>query len=83
MKKINIFQKYQGRKIPFVVEEGEDGFLIAECPLFNGCYTQGKTLDEVLENMREVLELVLEEKENQEILDTYNFKKVSLHTITL
>lgn len=83
MAKVNIYQKYQGKKIPFIVEEGEDGFLIAECPLFSGCYTQGKTFEKLLKNMKEVLELVLEDKENQDILKDYNFKKASLHTITL
>jgi len=83
MAKVNIIKKYQGKKIFFVVEEDEDGFLIAECQLFSDCYTQGKTFNEVLENMRDVLWLVLEEKENQEILDSYNFKKASLHIITL
>jgi len=29
-----------------------------ECPLFRGCYTQGKTLDEALKNIKEVIELV-------------------------
>jgi hypothetical protein len=30
---------------------------VVECPLFDGCYTQGKTIDEALKNIREVLEM--------------------------
>jgi predicted RNase H-like HicB family nuclease len=83
MTKINIFKKYKGARLPLIVEKDEGGFYIVECPLFDGCYTQGKTIDEALKNIREVLELVLQEKENQEILKCDTNKELSLHTITL
>jgi len=35
--------------LPVLVEKDEDGFFVVECPLLQGCYTQGKTLDEVIE----------------------------------
>ena len=57
--------------LPIFVEKDEDGFYVVECPVFSGCYTQGKTLDEALENIEEVIELVLEEKENKEVLRDY------------
>ncbi len=56
---------------------------MVECPLFEGCYSQGKTVDEALRNIREVIHLVLEEKKNQDLLETYHPTEVSLHTITL
>ena len=71
------------KQLPIFVEKDEDGFYIVECPLFEGCYTQGKTLDQALRNIREVLSLTLEEKQNREILRTYQPKEISLHTITL
>lgn len=73
----------RGRQLPIVVEKGEDGFYIVECPIFSGCFTQGRTLDEAIKNIREVIKLVLEEKENREILRSYNPREVSLHTIRL
>ena len=74
----------QNRKqIPIIVEKDEDNFYVVECPLFEGCYTQGKTLDEALKNIREVIELVLEEKNNRNILRSYNPREISLHTITI
>ncbi len=51
--------------VPLIVERDEDDFYVVECPLFQGCYTQGKTLDDALSNIREVIELCLEEKENK------------------
>lgn len=83
MAKVNIIKKYKGEKIPLVVEKDEDGFYVVECPIFDGCYTQGKTIDEALKNIREVLEMTLEDSQNQEILDRQKNSELSLHTITL
>ena len=60
--------KIKNRRFPVIVEKDEDGFYVVECPLFRGCYSQSKTLDKALKNIKEVIELCLEEKENQKIL---------------
>ena len=83
MTKERLLTKYRGLRLPLFIEKDEDGFYVVECPVLEGCYTQGKTIDEALRNIREVIELVLEEKENQEILKGYRPKELSLHTITL
>ena len=70
-------------QVPLIVEKDEDGIYVVECPVFEGCYTQGKTLDEALTNIREVIDLILEEKENRELLNSYHPQEVSLHTITV
>lgn len=75
-------KKYNSQ-LPLFVEKDEDGFYVVECPIFEGCYSQGKTLDEALKNIREVIRLVIEEKKNQEILKSYHPQELSLHTITL
>ena len=75
--------KYQNTQFPLFVEKDEDGFYVVECPLFEGCYSQGKTLDEALKNIREVIALILEEKKSREVLKSYRPKELSLHTITL
>ncbi len=78
-----ILSKFRNSKLPIFIEKEDDGFYVVECPILEGCYTQGKTIDEALRNIREVIELVLEEKRNQEILGSYNPRELSLHTITL
>jgi len=78
-----LLTEYRGLQLPLFVEKDEDGFYVVECPVLEGCYTQGKTIDEALKNIREVIELVVEEKENQEILRDYHPKELSLHTIIL
>ncbi len=76
-------KKYPKAQLPLFVERDEDGFYVVECPLFAGCYSQGKTLDEALKNIREVLYLILEEEKNQNIVKSYRPRELSLHTITL
>ena len=73
----------QGKPLPVIIEKGEDGFYVVECPILEGCYSQGKTIDEALRNIREVIELLSEEKESRAILKAYRPLEISLHTITL
>ena len=75
MKKTTVYN------LPVIIEKDEDGFYVAECPVFSGCYTQGKTLDEALKNIKEVIDLVLEEKGNREILASYKPEEIGIHTV--
>jgi predicted RNase H-like HicB family nuclease len=46
--------------IKVVVTKGEDGWFVAHCPSLKSCWTQGKTRDEALTNVREAIALFLE-----------------------
>lgn len=46
-------------KISIVIEKDEYGYY-AYCPELEGCQTQGDSLDEVLANIKEAIELYLE-----------------------
>jgi predicted RNase H-like HicB family nuclease len=46
---------HEPRDFPVVLRPGEDGWLIIECPVFEGCVTQGKTREEALANIREAI----------------------------
>ena len=43
-----------------LIEQDEDGIYVARVPEIDGCYTQGKTLQEVLERIKEAIEVCLE-----------------------
>ena len=75
--------RHRNTQVPVFIEKDEDGFYVVECPLFEGCYSQGKTVDEALRNIREVVDMILEEQKNRDILKTYHPKELSLHTISL
>lgn len=46
--------------VKVVLEQGEDGYYVAHCPALRSCWSQGRTRDEALRNIREAIELYLE-----------------------
>ncbi len=44
-----------------IVERDEDGYYVGEVPQLKACYSQGETIDELIENIKEVIELCFEE----------------------
>jgi predicted RNase H-like HicB family nuclease len=44
-----------------VIEKDKDGYF-ASCLSLQGCYTQGDTYDEVIANIRDVIQLHLEDR---------------------
>lgn len=46
--------------IKIVIEPGEDGYVVAHVPALKSCWSQGKTREEALENIREAIDLYLE-----------------------
>ena len=46
-----------------IIEQDEDGYYVGEVPQLNACYSQGETIDELMNNIKEVIELCLEEDE--------------------
>lgn len=44
-----------------VIEKDEDGLYVGEVPQLKACYSQGETIDELMTNIREVIEMCLEE----------------------
>ena len=55
------------REFYVVIEQDEDGIFVGEVPQLPGCYSQGHTLDELMKNIREVIELCLEEQVEGEV----------------
>ena len=55
-----------------IIMEDESGGYIALVPALPGCHTQGDTIDEILRNIREAIELYLEtlaDEEREELLN--------------
>ena len=61
------------------IEQDEDGIYIAKVPEIEGCYTQGKTLKEVMERIKEAIEVCLEaDKEEINPMKFIGIQKVSV-----
>ena len=57
MKKLLKIQEF-----PVVVEKDQKNYFFVYAPSLQGCYTQGKSLEEALTNIREVIELHIEDR---------------------
>lgn len=51
------------RVFTVLIEKDENGIYIAEVPDIKGCYTQGDSVEEVMKNIKEVVEMCLEEQD--------------------
>lgn len=45
--------------LPIVIEKDEDGYFLS-CPALQGCYSQGDTYEEAVENIKDAIKLHLE-----------------------
>ena len=64
-------------KLKVVIEPGEDRGFVAHVPALRGCWSQGNTRDEAINNIREAIEAWLEtEQDKQE--EGKQFKDVEL-----
>jgi predicted RNase H-like HicB family nuclease len=61
-----------------VIERDEDGYYVGEVPQLKGCYSQGETIDELMSNMREVIELCLEEEQADYLPEFIGVQKVTI-----
>lgn len=46
--------------IKVIIENGEDDYFVARVPALKGCWSQGKTKEQALDNIREAIDLYLE-----------------------
>ena len=68
-------------KFSVVIEKTEEGYF-AFCPELQGCYTQGETYEEILENIKDVLRLHIEDrlKDGEKIPE---FEMISLTSVEI
>jgi len=48
------------RQFDVIIERDEEGYFIASVPSLPGCHTQAKSLDVLMQRIREAIELCLE-----------------------
>jgi len=63
---------------PIMIEIDEDGYFIVSCPVFKGCHSYGETIDEAIENIKEVIEMCLEEQEMEPVNKFVGFRELEI-----
>lgn len=60
-----------------IIERDPEGYYVGSVPALRGCHTQARSLDELLDRIREAVELCLEvEGEDAEQLDFIGVQKI-------
>lgn len=64
-----------------IIEQDEDGMFVAECSALPGCFSQGKTREEALKNIKDAIEGYLEslKKHNEPIPPSIEEETVEIH----
>ena len=50
-------------KYRILIEKDENDIYIASCPALQGCYSQGDTVDEALQNIKDSIQLHIEARQ--------------------
>jgi predicted RNase H-like HicB family nuclease len=64
---------------PVIIEVDEDGVYIVSCPLFKGCHSYGNTIEEAIQNIKEVIEMCLEEINLEELSKYVGIETVEIN----
>ncbi|MBI2939253.1 MAG: type II toxin-antitoxin system HicB family antitoxin [Chloroflexi bacterium] len=69
-----------GREFTVVVERDGEGYLVASVPSLPGCHTQARSMDELLERIKEAIQRCLEVQgeEAQEQLELVGIQRVTV-----
>ena len=71
-------------KYRIIIEQDEDGGYIGKVPELQGCLSQGDTLDELMANIKEAIELCLEvQAEEKSSVMEEQIKFVGVQEITV
>jgi predicted RNase H-like HicB family nuclease len=67
------------RTFTVLIEQDEEGLLVATVPALRGCHTQAKSLDTLMKRVREVIALCLEaEKDGPPALALVGIQQVTV-----
>ena len=67
------------KQFDVVIEKDSEGYFVASVPALRGCHTQAKSLDVLMERIREAIELYLEvHGEMPEPLDFVGVQRISV-----
>ena len=69
------------RDFNVIIERDSEGFYVASVPSLRGCHTQAKSLDELMERVREAIELCLAVEEDEAAGESLDFVGVQRVTV--
>ncbi|WGM90369.1 MAG: type II toxin-antitoxin system HicB family antitoxin [Candidatus Bathyarchaeum tardum] len=71
------------KEVDIVIIEDETGGYVALVPALPGCHTQGDTLEELMDNAKETIDLYLETLDNDEKQDSLQQRIVGIQKVKI
>jgi len=69
---------------PVILNKENDGGYFVINPVFEGCYSQGESMEEALKNIQEATELCIEEEKDNQVATKKSFYEFTgIHTINI
>lgn len=66
------------REYTVIIEQDEDGFFVAEVPALKSCYTQARSMDDLMKRLREVIELCESEQKPRTRMRFVGVQRIAL-----
>ena len=67
-----------------IIEQDEDGYYVADVPALRGCHAQGKTFEEAIEHIHEVILMCVQEMREDGIeIETHYPEVIGLKTLEI
>jgi len=67
------------REFSVIIERDAEGYYVASVPALRGCHTQARSLDDLMQRIREAVELCLEvQGENVQTIDFVGVQRISI-----
>ena len=63
---------------PILLEQDEDGVFIVSCPSFKGCHSYGKSVEEAMKNIQEVIEICIDEEKPHVFNRFVGFREIEM-----
>ena len=72
--------KQNSLHLPVLVELDEDGVFIVSCPTFKGCHAFGSSVEEAMTNLKEVVEMCMEDEDISSLNRFIGFREMEFVT---
>lgn len=59
------------REFSVIIERDEEGYFVGTVPELRGCHTQAKSLDKLMERVREAIEACLDDEQDEPVTNTF------------
>jgi len=67
------------KEFDVIIEKDEEGYYVASVPSIKGCHTQAKSLDQLMERIKEAIEVCLEDKG----IDIYPYNFIGVRKVII